>query len=51
MATALGFRENELSMCIKELYFLHSGSAKSSLQAARKKYSCAKFVAAHPYIA
>lgn len=43
----LGFREGDLSLCQKELYFLQLGSLKSSLQAVRKKYSSNRYTSIH----
>lgn len=43
----LGFREGDLSLCQKELYFLQVGSLKSSLQAVRKKYSSNRYTGIH----
>ena len=46
----MGMSASQVQICMKELQFLHVGSAKSSLQAVRKKYQSSRFSAAHPYI-
>lgn len=43
MSKLMGFKENELVSCTKELEFLERRSVKSNLQSVRKKYSSSRY--------